>query len=123
MSGKLKQATFVLLPLIGAAAGYAGLLIGLRRFIDGVGKVRMLCEMQSFDKNAVFLQSLESSPKRLYQQSKEPDESKNCGNIRLIGYELYVLMYMSVGEGREVATLSAPILIRLRRDTIVGTNM
>jgi hypothetical protein len=29
--------------LIGPAVGFAGLLIGLRRSIGGVGKVKMLC--------------------------------------------------------------------------------
>ncbi|OMO72262.1 Glycosyl transferase, family 31 [Corchorus olitorius] len=43
VNGRRKQATFVLLPLIGAAVESAGLQIGLERFIDGVGKVRMLC--------------------------------------------------------------------------------
>lgn len=48
MSGKLRQATSVLLHLIGAAAEFAGHLRGLRRSIDVVGKVRMLCGMPSF---------------------------------------------------------------------------
>ncbi|XVE91745.1 hypothetical protein REPUB_Repub01dG0037700 [Reevesia pubescens] len=43
VSGRPKLATSVLLPLIGAAVEFAGLLIGLEKFIGGVGKVRMLC--------------------------------------------------------------------------------
>ncbi|MBA0573452.1 hypothetical protein Golob_000725 [Gossypium lobatum] len=43
VNGKLKLATSALLPLIGLAAEFAGLLIGLKRFIGVVGKVRMLC--------------------------------------------------------------------------------
>ncbi|MBA0843418.1 hypothetical protein Goarm_000610, partial [Gossypium armourianum] len=39
VNGKLKLATSALLPLIGLAAEFAGLLIGLKRFIGGVGKV------------------------------------------------------------------------------------
>lgn len=47
-SGRLRQATYVLLHLIGAAVEFAGHLRGLRRSIDVVGKVRMLCGMLSF---------------------------------------------------------------------------
>ena len=43
VSGKPKLATSVLLPLIGVAVEFAGQQIGLKRFIGGVGKVRMLC--------------------------------------------------------------------------------
>lgn len=42
VSGRLRQATFVLLHLIGVAAEFVGLPIGLRRSIGGVGKVRKL---------------------------------------------------------------------------------
>lgn len=42
-SGRPKLATSVLLPSIGPAVEFAGLQIGLKRFIGGVGKVRMLC--------------------------------------------------------------------------------
>lgn len=41
MNGRLKPATFVLLHLTGAAVGFAGLLIGSKRFIDGVEKAKM----------------------------------------------------------------------------------
>jgi len=47
-SGRPRLATSVLHHLIGAAAGFADLLIGLRRSIGGVGKVRMLCGVQLF---------------------------------------------------------------------------
>ncbi|KAE8673278.1 putative beta-1,3-galactosyltransferase 4 [Hibiscus syriacus] len=43
VSGKLKLATYVLLPSIGPAAESAGPPIGSERFIDGAGKARMLC--------------------------------------------------------------------------------
>lgn len=43
VSGRLRQATYALLHLIGVAVGFADLPIGLRRSIGGVGKVRMLC--------------------------------------------------------------------------------
>lgn len=43
VNGRLRQATFVLLHLIGAAVGFAGLLKELKRYIEGVVKVRMLC--------------------------------------------------------------------------------
>lgn len=42
VSGRLRQATFVLLHLIGLAAEFVGLLIGLRRSIGGAAKVKML---------------------------------------------------------------------------------
>lgn len=42
VSGRLKQATFVLLHLIGLAAEFVGLLIGLRRSIGGAAKAKML---------------------------------------------------------------------------------
>ncbi|KAF2284948.1 hypothetical protein GH714_032960 [Hevea brasiliensis] len=45
-SGRRRLATSVLLHLIGPAAGYAGLLIGLKRSIGGVGKVRKLYGVQ-----------------------------------------------------------------------------
>lgn len=48
-SGRLRQATFVLLHSIGVAAAFAGPLRGSRRFTDDVVKVRMLCGVQSFD--------------------------------------------------------------------------
>lgn len=47
MSGRPKQAMYVLLRLIGAAVEFAGHLRGLRRSIDVAGKVRMLCGMLS----------------------------------------------------------------------------
>ena len=48
VSGRPRQAMHVLLHLIGAAVEFAGHLRGLRRSIDVVGKVRMLCGMLSF---------------------------------------------------------------------------
>lgn len=39
-SGRLRREMFVLLRLIGVAVGFAGLLRGLRKSIDGVGKAR-----------------------------------------------------------------------------------
>lgn len=50
VSGKLRQATSVLLHLTGAAAGFADLLRGSGRSTGGAGKVRMLCGVQSSDK-------------------------------------------------------------------------
>lgn len=47
MSGRPKQAMYVLPRLIGAAVEFAGHLRGLRRSIDVAGKVRMLCGMLS----------------------------------------------------------------------------
>lgn len=49
MSGKLRQAKPVLLPLIGAAVGFVSPLRGSKRFIDGVGRVIMLCGVQFSD--------------------------------------------------------------------------
>jgi len=43
VSGRPKQATFVLHRLIGAAVEFAGLQRGLKRYIGGVERVRMLC--------------------------------------------------------------------------------
>lgn len=43
VNGRPKQATFVLLHLIGPVAVFAGLLTGLKRYIGGVEKVSMLC--------------------------------------------------------------------------------
>ena len=43
VSGRPKQGTFVLHHLIGAAVEFAGLLRGLKRYIGGVERVRMLC--------------------------------------------------------------------------------
>ncbi|KAG6748663.1 hypothetical protein POTOM_048592 [Populus tomentosa] len=45
-SGRHRLATSALRHLIGAAVGFADLLIGLRRSIGGVGKVRRLCGEQ-----------------------------------------------------------------------------
>ncbi|CAL5403455.1 unnamed protein product [Camellia sinensis] len=49
VSGRLRQATSVLLHLIGAAVGYAGPLRGLRKSIAGVGRLRMLCGLLPFE--------------------------------------------------------------------------
>lgn len=43
VNGRRKQATFVLLHLIGAAVVFVGLQKGLKRYIKGVEKVKMLC--------------------------------------------------------------------------------
>ena len=43
VSGRPKLETFVLHHLIGAAVEFAGLLRGLKRYIGGVERVRMLC--------------------------------------------------------------------------------
>lgn len=51
VSGRRRQAMFVWLHLIGHALVYAVQLIGLRMFIDGVVKVRMLCGKQHFRKH------------------------------------------------------------------------
>ncbi|CAL5402766.1 unnamed protein product [Camellia sinensis] len=53
-SGKLRQATSVLLPLIGAAVGFASLLRGSRRFIDVVGKAKMPCGVPLSEGQHVF---------------------------------------------------------------------
>jgi hypothetical protein len=45
-SGRHRLATSALRHLIGAAVGFADLLIGLRRSIGGVGRVRRLCGEQ-----------------------------------------------------------------------------
>lgn len=54
VSGKHRQATSVLLRLIGHAAEFANLLIGSWRCIGGVGKVRMHCGAQASDKSSFF---------------------------------------------------------------------
>ena len=46
MNGRLRQAMSVLLHSIGVVAGFAGLSRGLKRSIDAVEKVRMLCGVQ-----------------------------------------------------------------------------
>lgn len=53
-NGRRKQATFVLLHLIGAAVEFVGPLIGLKKYIEGVEKVKMLygvllSRMKTFD--------------------------------------------------------------------------
>lgn len=48
VNGRPRQATSVLPHLIGVAVGFAGLLIGLRRSIGGVEKVRMLYGVLNF---------------------------------------------------------------------------
>ncbi|CAK9139658.1 unnamed protein product [Ilex paraguariensis] len=60
VSGRHRQATSVLVPLIGVAAEFATLLIRLRRSIDGVGKVRMLCGVQ-FPEKGKLVQPLEDA--------------------------------------------------------------
>ena len=63
MNGKLRQATSVLLHLIGAAAGFADLLKGSARFTGGAGKVRMLCGVQSSN------EKLSSKLRRTHEES------------------------------------------------------
>ncbi|KAF7141306.1 hypothetical protein RHSIM_Rhsim06G0218200 [Rhododendron simsii] len=49
VSGKLRQAKSALLPLIGAAVGFASPLRRSKRFTDGVGRAIMLCGVQFSD--------------------------------------------------------------------------
>lgn len=46
VNGRLRQAMFVLLRLIGVVVGFANLPTGSKRCIRGVGKVRMLFGVQ-----------------------------------------------------------------------------
>lgn len=67
VSGRLRQATSVLLHLIGAAVGYAGPLRGLRKSIAGVGKLRMLCGLLPFEDQPNLSILLPNSWRRLYE--------------------------------------------------------
>lgn len=61
VSGKLKQATSVLLHLIGAAAVYASLLRESKKSTGDAGKVRMLSGVLYSDKITYLIRSLEES--------------------------------------------------------------
>nr|GMC76453.1 probable beta-1,3-galactosyltransferase 2 [Ipomoea batatas] len=52
VNGRLRRATYVLLPLIGDAVGFAGRWKGSRRSTDGVGKARKSCGMPSSDQTS-----------------------------------------------------------------------
>ncbi|KAJ4844383.1 Beta-1,3-galactosyltransferase 2 [Turnera subulata] len=62
VSGRLRQAISVLLPLIGAVVGSASLLRGSKRFTGAVGKVRMHYGQQNFDSDkSMFFQPQEEA--------------------------------------------------------------
>ncbi|TXG55370.1 hypothetical protein EZV62_020626 [Acer yangbiense] len=58
-SGRLRQATSVLLHSTGHAAEFVDLLIGSRRSIGGVEKVRMLCGVLLSNRHLDFFQTQE----------------------------------------------------------------
>lgn len=85
MSGRLKQATSVLLHSIGPAAGFAGPLTGLRKSTDVVEKVRMLCGVLLSDRELFqFFQPQEG----FLSYSIEPDASFFCFHAK---YREYLL--------------------------------
>jgi hypothetical protein len=65
VNGRLRRVIYVLLHLIGNAAGFAGLLRGWLKFTSVVARMKMHCGVQLSDTSQVTTHILSSTSTRL----------------------------------------------------------